>query len=298
MDFDAVAERLSNLTSAEIAPVAATLELTTYSASLLEAVQKNLGENLRSSASRVLLPLNDKIQARAAYLSELSPKASQRALLAVLCQIAETKYPSTAEADGSFMSVLLASLADGLQGKRAGSQTITVDQFIELALMDIARHIEEAITGADESSRQHLAQSLLAWHADPSTPQEAARIFREIMDLREVTVESVKNALPRLAGLSGTYALFSMGGFGSYVALTTITHMLFTTLLGMTVPFGVYTGVTTLGAAIFSPVVFIALAAGTIGSTYSRTGRQARKRLAALSPALLLAGGSSDPEGR
>lgn len=297
MDFESAAERFSNLTSAEIAPIAATLELTTYSASLLTAIQSSLGKTVRTSASRALLPLNDRIETRAASLSQLSPKACQRALLAVLSQIAETKYPVTAEADSAFMSALIASLVDGLRDKTSHREPITVDQFIELALTDITRHIADALASADESSRQNLAESLLAWHADPSTPEEATRIFREMMNLREVTVESVKDALPRLAGLTGTYALFSVGGFGSYMALTTIAHLMFTTLLGMTVPFGVYMGISTLSAAIFSPVVFIALAAGTIGSAYGRTGRQARKRLAAHALAFLLIDGAAEPTG-
>ena len=74
------------------------------------------------------------------------------------------------------------------------------------------------------------------------------------------------------AGLAGTVALgVNAGGFGIYLALTTVIHAVATTLLGVTLPFGVYIAATSALSAGSGGLLLIPVAASWI--LFYRRGR-------------------------
>lgn len=102
-------------------------------------------------------------------------------------------------------------------------------------------------------------------------------------------VDTLTGKSLRAAAASGTLATaFAAGvnaaGFGAYVALTTAMHAVFTTALGVTLPFGVYTGATSAlslasGGALLVPLgAFLALNAR----------RSNTKLIRAMTPMILL----------
>ena len=74
-----------------------------------------------------------------------------------------------------------------------------------------------------------------------------------------------------MLGSSGPIALISLinlSGFGAYLMLTTVIHAVFTTMLGVTMPWAVYQGATTALAILTGPIGWL-LSAG-VGSKINR----------------------------
>ena len=98
------------------------------------------------------------------------------------------------------------------------------------------------------------------------SPAEKLEIQKSlgIRDLTGKTLREVflKSGLP-VAGLATVQA----GGFGAYLALTTIMHAVFTSLLGITLPFAAYTGATSALAFLSGPVGIV-LSLGVAGLGY------------------------------
>ena len=78
-----------------------------------------------------------------------------------------------------------------------------------------------------------------------------------------------------MLGSSGPIALISLinlSGFGAYLMLTTVIHAVFTTMLGVTMPWAVYQGATTALAILTGPIGWL-LSAG-VGSIQIRRGQK------------------------
>jgi hypothetical protein len=60
-----------------------------------------------------------------------------------------------------------------------------------------------------------------------------------------------------------------MAGFGAYIALSVVLHAIFTTMLGITLPFAMYTGASSMLAMLTGPVgIGLAIAAGLVGYSF------------------------------
>jgi hypothetical protein len=91
------------------------------------------------------------------------------------------------------------------------------------------------------------------------------------MNLETLSASSLRNAflnsgLP-IAGIAALQA----GGFGTYLVLTTIMHAVFTSMLGITLPFAAYTTATSALAFLTGPVgVMLSLSIGLLGYFWGR----------------------------
>lgn len=101
-------------------------------------------------------------------------------------------------------------------------------------------------------SEQSETEEALQKELDKMTPQQAQEL-RKALNIESLTGETVRNALR--TGGSGTAAMIALNsaGFGGYVALTTIMHAVFTTTLGITLPFAAYTSATSVLSFITGP---------------------------------------------
>ena len=81
------------------------------------------------------------------------------------------------------------------------------------------------------------------------------------LHIEKLNGEMVRKMFASTAGVSATLIAMESAGFGAYIALTTVMHAVFTTFLGVTLPFAAYTGATTLLSVITGPVG-IAVAGG------------------------------------
>lgn len=87
-----------------------------------------------------------------------------------------------------------------------------------------------------------------------SMSEERKEELRKALNIKELNGRMVRKMFASTAGLSATLIAMETAGFGAYIALTTIIHAVFTTFLGITLPFAAYTGATTFLSIITGPV--------------------------------------------
>ncbi|MFW6008220.1 MAG: hypothetical protein ACOCP8_03040 [archaeon] len=85
--------------------------------------------------------------------------------------------------------------------------------------------------------------------------------IKESLDINKVTGESIRKALTKSGGPLTFAALVQLSGIGSYIMITTVMHAIFTTMLGITLPFAAYAGATSTLSFVTGPFGFI-LASG------------------------------------
>lgn len=98
------------------------------------------------------------------------------------------------------------------------------------------------------------------------TPENRERM-KDALHVETLTGKTVRDTLVQ-TGVP-ILLLGSASGLGTFVATTTIIHAVFTTLLGITLPFGVYTVLNSTLALIMGPVGLALLAGLTISKTSS-----------------------------
>ncbi|MCR5735782.1 MAG: hypothetical protein K6G22_14340 [Lachnospiraceae bacterium] len=94
-----------------------------------------------------------------------------------------------------------------------------------------------------------------------SMSEERREELRKALNVEKLNGEMVRKMFASTAGVSATLVAMESAGFGAYIALTTVMHAVFTTFLGVTLPFAAYTGATTFLSIITGPVG-IAIAGG------------------------------------
>ncbi|MDO5518457.1 MAG: hypothetical protein Q4F66_12960 [Clostridium sp.] len=83
--------------------------------------------------------------------------------------------------------------------------------------------------------------------------------LKKALGIENLTGEEVRKMITTAAGTSAGMLVVNASGFGVYMALTTIMHAIFTTTLGITLPFAAYTGATSALAFITGPAGWLAL---------------------------------------
>ncbi|MDF2588849.1 MAG: hypothetical protein K0S41_2690 [Anaerocolumna sp.] len=83
--------------------------------------------------------------------------------------------------------------------------------------------------------------------------------LKEALKVQELTGQTLGNILRSAAGPATVLAIVEISGFGAYIALTTIVHAIFTTVLGITLPFAAYTTLTSTLAFLTGPIGWIAV---------------------------------------
>ncbi|SDV99848.1 hypothetical protein SAMN05216391_1012 [Lachnospiraceae bacterium KHCPX20] len=77
--------------------------------------------------------------------------------------------------------------------------------------------------------------------------------LRNALGVEKLTGEMVRKTLTTNGGIAAAMVAMEAAGFGGYMAITTIMHAVFTTFLGVTLPFAAYTGATSFLAFITGP---------------------------------------------
>jgi hypothetical protein len=69
--------------------------------------------------------------------------------------------------------------------------------------------------------------------------------LESFLKVEELTGEVIQKALLGTGGPVALISLVNLSGFGAYLMLTTVIYAVFTTMLGVTVPWAVYQGAKT-----------------------------------------------------
>lgn len=86
--------------------------------------------------------------------------------------------------------------------------------------------------------------------------------LKRVLNIEELTGKEIRNVFMKAGTPTLIIGALSASGFGAFIALTTVMHAVFTTILGITLPFAVYTGATSTLGFLLGPAG-IALVAGT-----------------------------------
>lgn len=118
--------------------------------------------------------------------------------------------------------------------------------FIGRMICSIQNKMNKQTRWEREKTEQEIQRSL-----DNLSIEDQEKI-KNILKVNKLTGETVYNILTTTA--ASTLALNLFGQFGGYIFLTTIMHGLFTTLLGITLPFAAYTTATSALSIITGPI--------------------------------------------
>ncbi len=97
-----------------------------------------------------------------------------------------------------------------------------------------------------------------------SMSDESKKELCKALGVEEVTGETLAKLISTSAGASALMLALNASGFGAFMALTTIIHAIFTTTLGITLPFAVYTTSTSLLSFFLGPVGWFIFAGAEI----------------------------------
>ena len=90
------------------------------------------------------------------------------------------------------------------------------------------------------------------------SPEEAEDLKKHL-NIEQLSSEAIRDLLIKSGGALSLMMIPSLAGFSSYIALTTIMHAVFTTTLGITLPFAAYTGATSFMSILAGPVGWIGI---------------------------------------
>jgi uncharacterized coiled-coil DUF342 family protein len=81
--------------------------------------------------------------------------------------------------------------------------------------------------------------------------------LKNLLEVDELSGEIIREVLMKSGKPAIIIAALSASGFGGYIALTTIIHAIFTSMLSITLPFAFYTSATSLMAILTGPIGFL-----------------------------------------
>jgi hypothetical protein len=136
-------------------------------------------------------------------------------------------------------------------------------------LSELQQQSELAIAKASDEERQALLERL--GKELETMDADALERIRSALGVDNVTAGILLRSATS-TGLAGAFALgVNAGGFGVYLALTTVIHAVATTLLGATLPFGVYAFATTFLSAATGGLLLVPVAGSWL--LFHRRGR-------------------------
>lgn len=105
-----------------------------------------------------------------------------------------------------------------------------------------------------QSSREQKATEEAMDKVLKDLPEHQRQALKETFNLNELSGKTVRRVMASM----GPFALGNLGGFGTYMALSTLMHTVFTTMLQITLPFAAYTSAAGAMSVFLGPVGFLA----------------------------------------
>ncbi len=85
-------------------------------------------------------------------------------------------------------------------------------------------------------------------------------VLAEALGVKKITGKTLRKVLVGASGPAALMTLINLSGFGAYLMLTTVIHAIFTTMLGITLPFAVYQNATIALSFLTGPFGFLLMA--------------------------------------
>lgn len=152
-----------------------------------------------------------------------------------------------------------------------------LEKVMEKLFEELGKEAEKAIKDMSPEEEEEILKKVRE-EIYNLPPEKRERILKDL-NLQELTAEGLWKLFRNGALTGGTIMGAKACGFGLYMAATTIVHAIFTTLLGITLPFGFYTFLTSSIAFILNPFVAPFLFAGIGFGIYKTQEKKFSRKL-------------------
>lgn len=206
-----------------------------------------------------VVPLNDRIENCKAELNSKSKDELIEEMRSVLIQkIRDAGDVSNGELSDDGLSVYV--IETGCKNfKNQINEHLTYAQKADAIYQRynerlIAQTREKYNKASEEEKRKITAEMQRDFDAMPAEKKEE---LRRALGVEKVTGEALAKLISTSAGASALLIALNASGFGAFMALTTIMHAVFTTTLGITLPFAAYTTSTSILSFFLGPAGWI-----------------------------------------
>jgi DNA repair exonuclease SbcCD ATPase subunit len=128
---------------------------------------------------------------------------------------------------------------------------IIVNRIEEELLKNLRKQLKKQNSAEAEKTIKVIEKSL------DNLDKQEKEALKEALNIEELSGEILRNALLNMGKPAALIAAVQVSGFGAYIALTTIIHAVFTSMLSITLPFAFYTSATSFLALFTGPVGFL-----------------------------------------
>lgn len=217
--------------------------------------------NSKQFSEPKVIPIDRRIAIRKAELDSMSREELNSKIKSVLINKAKAAGSNVSNYDSEDeISVNIISLA-AKNYKKEISESLTPAQ-----KADAIRHryneklvnqTQEQLKKQTKEQREKTEQAIQ--NEIDNMPERKQNELKEALGIDKLTGAAVRKMLSTATGTTVAMGVLDASGFGVYMALTTIMHAIFTTTLGITLPFAAYSGATSFLAFITGPVGWAAL---------------------------------------
>jgi len=227
--------------------------------------------------------LSDLISSRVKEISNQSEQQLLDQLVTEMSLAAEVQSPDTTPASIYWMRQILDQAAISLKiDPTPLSDDAILKEVLNKAFAQFIERIQEGWKSLSTEDRQKVIN---AWidnlNSSDLSDREKLEVAKAI-GVDELSIDAIKPAIVSTMLVS----LVSMGiagsGFGIYIAATTLMHTVITSMLGITLPFAMYSGLTASMGLLISPLGAFALVAGLLFRIGSQKSKEIKKHLLTL----------------
>ncbi len=135
---------------------------------------------------------------------------------------------------------------------------------------------KEAWDNADPATREKIDEEINERIGQMSDSER--RAIQAGLHLDQLSANTVRNVILNTSPTALLSSVVGAAGFSAYIALSVIVHSIFTTILGITLPFAVYMGLSSALSAISGPLAPILFGGGML-FTWVQSGRELNNNL-------------------
>ncbi|MCS6829933.1 MAG: hypothetical protein NZ749_04735 [bacterium] len=125
-------------------------------------------------------------------------------------------------------------------------------ELLHHGLLSLLKGYLDSYEKADEIRRREMYKQVE--EALRTSPSQVVEELRKMSGVEKITADTLIAVMKRIVEGGGAMIFINSLGFSVYIALSTFIHTVFTTLLGITLPFGVYTTASTVLSVLTGPV--------------------------------------------
>jgi hypothetical protein len=175
--------------------------------------------------------------------------------------------------DEYWFRLLLNRIAPSYGIDQSYYKTVELTQRVFTAVMsEVEEQARKQVRELDREQEEALVKELDAKLSQMTSEQQ--RVIMQDLGVDRLSGRILLQSFTSGGVAFGVFTAASSTGFGLYLAATTITHAIATTMFGVTLSFGTYTGLTSAIAFILSPAVSTAIIMASMGSVLFIKGKQ------------------------